>query len=192
MTGVAGPVEVFESGTPQRPARRRLVTVLVVVALIACGGLWFRQWSAERAVRQAVVLSTTFGVTSSSTSPAGGSVRFFVLVRNDGVRPVTVLSVDAAEPGLRVRMLEPGGRRVDAGGQSVIPLSARLTCADRPDPAAPVLPAAVVVRRADGGSVTRRIELGPATSVLDAATTLCAAQPGLRDHELSGPVSRAG
>lgn len=193
MADVIGPVEVLEGG-PTMPRERRpvLLALVVVVALLGLGGLWFREWSAERAVRQSVELTTTFGVTSSSTSPPGGSVRFVVLVRNDGARPVTVMSVDAVGAGLRIRMLDQGGRRVDAGRQIVIPLSARLTCTGRPDTSETGLPAAVVVRRADGGSVTRRAVLGPAGPVLDVAATLCDTRPELRDHELSGPVSRTG
>ena len=48
------------------------------------------------------------------------------------------------------------------------------------------------VRREDGGTTTRRVELSPASLVLDVAATLCDARPELRDHELSGPVLRTG
>jgi hypothetical protein len=185
-------VEVLEGGTAPTPLRRRLVVVLGVLGLLGCGGVWVRDWSAERELRQAVELTTSFGVTSSSTSPPGGAVRFFVLVRNDGPRPLTVTSVDAASPGLRVRMGESGGRRIDAGGEIEIPLSARLTCADGVGGAGAELPAAIGVRRDDGGSATRRVELAPAALVLDVAATLCEVRPGLRDHELSGPVLRKG
>lgn len=186
------PVEVLEGGTAPPLRRRRLIVTLAVLALLGCGGVWVREWSAEHALRQAVELTTTFGVSSSSTSPPGGAVGFFVLVRNDGPRAVTVTSVDATSPGLRVRTADPGDRRVDAGGEIVIPLSARLTCPDRADTVGGELPAAIVVRREDGGSVTRRVELRPAALVLDVATSLCRVRPGLRDHDLSGPVLRTG
>jgi hypothetical protein len=195
MAVMTGPVEVLEGGTRLPPRRRRLVLGLVVLAVLACGGVWLRDWSAERALRQAVELTTTFGVASSSTSPPGGSVRYFVLVRNDGSRPVTVTSVEASHQGLRVRMRDAGGRRIDGGREIQIPLSARLTCADAFDAfdATDVrLPAAIGVRREDGGSATRHVELTPAALVLDVAATLCEVRPGSRDLELSGPVLRTG
>jgi hypothetical protein len=191
MAVMTGPVEVLEGGTALPPHRRRLLVVIGVAVVLVCGGLWFRDWSAERALRQAVQLTTTFGVSSSSTSPPGGSVRYFVLVRNDGARPLTVTSVVASIPGLRVRMRDVGGRRIAAGRQIEIPLSARLTCGDGVGAAAG-LTAAIVVRREDGGSATRRVALTPASLVLDVAATLCDVRPELRDHELSGPVLRAG
>jgi hypothetical protein len=189
---MTGPVDVLEGGTPLPPRRRRLVLGLVVLALVACGGMWFRDWSAERARRHAVELTTTFGVVSSSTSPPGGSVRYFLLVRNDGARPVTVTSVEASHPGLRVRMPDAVGRRIDGGREIQIPLSARLTCAGGFDATDVRLPAAIAVRREDGGSATRHVELTPAALVLDVAATLCEVRPGSRDVELSGPVLRAG
>jgi hypothetical protein len=192
MAPVTGPVEVLEGGTALPPRRRRLLVVLGVVVVLVCGGLWLRDWSAERALRRAVELTTTFGVTSSSTSPAGGSVRYFVLVRNDGSRPVTVTSVEAAHQGLRVRMQDAGGRRIDAGRAIQIPLSARLTCGDGFDATDGPLTAAIGVRREDGGSATRRVALTPAALVLDVAATLCEVRPGARDLELSGPVLRNG
>ena len=189
---MTGPVEVLEGGTASSPRRRRLVLVVGVVVVLGCGGVWLRDRSAEHELGQAVELRTTFGVVSSSTSPPGGAVRFFVLVRNDGPRPLTVTSVDASRRGLRVRMGEAGDRRVDAGREIEIPLSARLTCVDGVDGVAAGLPAAIGVRREDGGSATRRVELAPAALVLDVAATLCEVRPGLRDYELSGPVLRTG
>jgi hypothetical protein len=188
---MTGPVEVLEGGTSLPPRRRRLLVVLGVVVVLVCGGLWLRDWSADRALRQAVELTATFGVESSSTSPPGGSVGYFVLVRNQGTRPVTVTSVVASGPGLRVRMRSSGGHRIAAGRETVIPLSARLTCADGVG-ARSALPAAIVVRREDGGSATRRVALAPASLVLDVAATLCGVRPGLTDHELSGPVLQNG
>jgi hypothetical protein len=186
-----GPVEVLEGGTALPPRRRRLLIVLAVVVVLGCGGLWLRDWSVERGLRQAVDLTVTLGVASSSTSPPGGSVRYFVLVRNDGSRPLMVTSVEGALRGLRVRMRDAGGRRIGAGREIAIPLSARLTCSDGVGAGAE-LPAAIVVRREDGGSATRRVALTPASLVVDVATTLCDVRPGLRNHELSGPVLRTG
>lgn len=187
-----GPVEVLEGGTtaPERRRHRALVALGLLV-LLAAGGLWWHSWAADRAVRRAVELTTTFGVDSSSASPPGGAVRYFVVVHNGGARPVSVTSVNASSGGLRVRAQEPGPYRIDVRGEVEIVLSVRVTCAGGVDPTGD-LPAALGVRREDGSTLTRRVELRPASLVLDVAATVCASRPGLSDHELSGPVVRRG
>jgi len=192
MAAMTGPVEVIESGTGLPRGRHRLLIALGIVALLAAGGVWFRHWAAERELRHAVVLTTTLGVVSSSTSPPGGSVLYFLEVRNVGPRPLSVTSVDASSQGLRIRMRDAGRRRVDVGGEVDIPLSARVTCTDGVPADDRHLPAVIGVRREDGGTTTRRVELTPAAVVLDVAATLCDVRPGLRAHELSGPVLRRG
>jgi hypothetical protein len=193
--------ELFEGGTepPWWQARwtalsrggRRLVAGLAVLVLLLGAVLVVRDWSAERELRRAVDLTATFGVWSSSTSVPGGEVGFFLLVRNEGPLPVSVTSVSASDPGLQVRMRDDGDRWMDPGQEIDIPLSARLTCVPGAGAARPALDAAVGVRRDDGGSTTRRVELRPAALVLDVVATLCAVRPELRDHELGGPVLRA-
>jgi hypothetical protein len=191
MTGMSGPVEILEGGTAPSRGRRGLIGALAVLAVLTGVG-WFRDQAVERGLEHTVRLATTFGVASSSTSPPGGSVRYFLVVRNDGPRPLSVTSVDAAIQGLRVRMADAGERRVDAGKEIEIPLSARLTCpAGGVGAARGELPATIAVRREDGGSATRHVALSPASLVLDVAATLCAVRPGLRDDELSGPVLRS-
>jgi len=199
---MAGPVDVLEGGTGPSwwrsrwtalpPAGRRLAVMVVVLVLLGGGVVGFRSWSAERELRRAVELTTALDVVSSSTSPPGGSVRYVVRIRNDGVRPVSVTSVAATDGGLRVRMQDDGDRRVDPGQEIGIPVSARLSCgadlgADRGG-----LPAEIGIRREDGGATSRRVELQPAALLLDVARTLCAVRPDLRDRELSGPVLRTG
>lgn len=168
---------------------RRLVALLAVLALLAGGALWWRDRAADRELRQRVVLAATLGVWTSSTSPPGGAVGWFVLVRNDGPEPVTVTVLEALGGRLRIRTHDDRERRVAPGEEAGVPVSVRLTCAT--SDTAP-LRAEVAVRREDGGSVTRRPELSDAALVRDVATTLCSVRPGLRDHELSGPVLRAG
>jgi hypothetical protein len=130
-------------------------------------------------------------VWSSSTSPPGGAVGFFVLVGNDRAVPVSVTSVNASTDSLRLRMRDDVARRIEPAHEIEIPVSVRLTCvAGGGDPAP--LSTELRVRREDGGSTTRRVDLQPASLVLDVAATLCVVRPGLRDHELSGPVLRAG
>ena len=192
--------ELFEGGTgpPWWQARwaalsrggRRLVAGLAVLVLLGSAAVVVRNWSAERDLRQAVELTATLGVWSSSTSPPGGEVGYFLLVRNQGPLPVWVTSVSAADAGLQVRMRNDGDRRIGPGTEIEIPLSARLTCASGAGVARPSLDAAIGVRREDGGSTSRRVELRPAALVLDVAATLCAVRPQLRDYELSGPVIR--
>jgi hypothetical protein len=169
--------------------RRRLV-LGVVLLLLAGGALWERDRIADRELRQRVVLGTTLGVWTSSTSPPGGAVGWFVLVRNDGREPVTVTSLDAAAGRLALTTLDDGDRPVGPGQEIEVPVSIRLTCTATGEETAG-LPAEIGVRRRDGVATSRRSEL-TATLVLDVARTLCAVRPDLRDHELSGPVLRAG
>jgi hypothetical protein len=192
MAAMTGAVDVIESGTGPPRGRSRVLLALGILALLAAGGVWFRDWAAERELRHTVQLITTLGVVSSSTSPPGGSVLYFLEVRNDGPRPLSVTSVDASSHGLRIRMRDAGRRRIDVGEEADIPLSARVTCTDGIDADHRPLPAAIGVRREDGGTTTRRVELSPAALVLDVAATLCDVRPGLRAHELSGPVLRSG
>ena len=199
---MTGPVEVLEGGTGPSwwrsrwaalpRAGRRLVVSVAVLVLLGGGVAEFRSWSAERDLRRAVELTTALDVVSSSTSPPGGEVRYFVRIRNDGVRPISVTAVAGANGGLRLRMADPGDRRVDPGAEVEIPLSVRLSCGGDLDAARRGLPAQVGVRREDGGSTTRRFVLQPAALLTDVARTLCAVRPDLRDHELSGPVLRTG
>ena len=195
-------MELLEGGngasswdTPPAPLSRggrRLVAALAALVLLAGGVLFVRNWAAERELRQAVELTAALGVVSSSTTPPGGAVRFFLLVRNDGALPVAVTGVDGAHPGLRIRMRDDGERRIAPGREVEIPLSVRLTCVPGAGDARPSLTVDIEVRREDGGATSRPAELRPASLVLDVAATLCAVRPDLRDHELSGPVLRDG
>lgn len=178
--------------TPLPRAGRRLVAGLAALVLVAGGVLFARNWSAEREVRQAVELTTTFGIASSSTVPPGGSVRYFLLVRNDGALPVSVTSVAAADTGLQVRMRDDGERPIAAGREIEIPLSVRLTCVPGAGSVRPSLAAEIGVRREDGGPTSERADLTPTAPLLDVAASLCLVRPELRDHELSGPALRFG
>jgi hypothetical protein len=189
---MTGPADVIESGTELPRGRFRLLVALGILTLLVVGGLWFREWAAERELRHTVELTAALGVVSSSTSPPGGSVRYFLEVRNDGPRSLSVTSVNASTRGLRIRMQDPGPRRIDGGGKVEIPLSVRVTCSHGIAVDHRHLPATVGVRREDGGTTTRRVELVPAAVVVDVAATLCGVWPGLMAHELSGPVVRTG
>lgn len=168
------------------------MAALGVLLLIGAVVVWSRERAADRERAQRVDLATSLGVWSSSTSPPGGQVGFFVLVRNDGERAVSVTSVSGVGDGLLLRMRDEGERAVPAGAEVDIPMSVRLSCAAGTPTTAAALPAEIGVRRQDGGATTRQVELEPAVLVLDVAATLCAVRPALRDHELSGPVLRGG
>jgi hypothetical protein len=192
------PAEVLESRTEPSEWRRRWsalpravrrgVAVLGIVVLAGVGLLWWRDEAAERALARRVTLTTSLGVSSSSTTPPGGSVGYFVVVRNDGASRVTVTAVEGETAGLRLRMRDDAERRVDPGTETAIPLSVRLSCV--PAAGDVELSGVIRVRRADGGATAREVALRPAAPLLDAAATLCGVRPNLRDHELTGPVLR--
>jgi hypothetical protein len=166
---------------------RRLVAVLAVLTVVSAGGLQLRDWLQAREFAQRVVLSASLGVWTSSTARPYGYVSYFVEVRNGGTRPLSVTAVDMTTEQLRLRMRSAEPRRVEAGQEIGILVSVRLTCGEA-DGRSSALPAEVTVRREDGGSAARRVDLQPSALILDAATTLCAVRPGLSDHEISGPI----
>jgi len=168
------------------PATRRLVAFLGVLCVVAAGLVWFREWSAERALRDRIALTTSLDVWSSSTTPPGGDVGYFVVVRNEGPRRVSVTGIEGKTKQLRLRMRDDAVRPLDPGTETAIPLSVLLSCL--PGAAETSLAAEVRVRRQDGGAVTRRVDLRPTAPLLDAVTTLCGVRPDLRDHEISGPI----
>ena len=188
--------ELFESrpATPGWRARwgalpggvRRLIAVVVVLLLLGAGAVRLRDWAAERALSRRVVLAASLGVSSSSTSPPGGAVRYSVRVSNAGPRPVWVISVGGGTG--RIRLSVAGAdRRVDAGRVVSMPLSVLVTCGE-PTPTA--VDAVVHVRRQDGGRVAARVEVRSGMLLLDVAATLCDVRPELRGYELSGPIAR--
>src|SRR3954470_17982741 len=168
-----------------RPARLLAVGLVVALALGALG-LELRSRAAERALARQVVLSASMSVSSLSTTPPGGEVSFFVVVRNQGPRPVGITGLEGSAGGLRLRMKDDVVRQVSPGAETAVPVSVRLTCPDYGggDGVAP----AIAGRREDGGKTTRRVRPDPADLLLDVATTLCGSRPDLQDQEISGPV----
>jgi hypothetical protein len=185
LEGSSRPSWWRRSWTALPRATRLLIAALVL--LLLSGAVVVR--SAERARALQVDLATSLGIWSSSTSRAGGEVSFFVLVRNEGDRPLTVTSLDGTGDGLLLRMRNAGDRELPAGVEIDIPLSVLLTCGADASGDPPVT-AELGIRRADGGVTSRQVDLEPAGLVLDVARTLCSVRPDLRDHELSGPVLR--
>lgn len=170
-------------------APRRLLAVLGVLLVVGAAVVWTRERAADRDRAERVVLTATVRVVSSSTSPPGGQVSFFVRVSNSGPLPVSVTEVEGYGERLLLWMRGDREPSLAPGAETDVPLSVRLTCIGNAGP--PGLTADIQVRRQDGVSVTRRVALGSASLAVDMAATLCAVRSHLRDHELSGPVLRA-
>lgn len=169
---------------------RRLVLALAVLLVAGAGIVELRERAADRARARVVDLTASVDVTSSSTTPVGGQVSFFLLVRNEGPLPLQVTAVRGSVAGLRLRELDRVERPVPPGAETAVPLSVRLDC--RTYEGGGGLTTEVSVRRADGGGTTRRVRPDPADLLLDVALTLCRSVPGLRDQEISGPVLDRG
>lgn len=194
--GQDGPGDVLEGGAGPSWWRRRwaalprsarrLVVAAVVLLVAGAVVVEVRDRAAESARARVVELAASLDVSSSSTTPAGGQVSFFLVVRNAGPEPVVVTSVRGSAAGIRLRELDELERRVPPGASTAVPLSVRLNCRTYRD--GDGLSADVSVLRQDGASATRRVLPDPADLLLDVATTLCRSQPGLRDQEISGPV----
>lgn len=179
-----GSVDVFDSG--ERALRRPRVFLAVAVLLLvaAVAGLVLRQRTAEQ-----VALAASLEVTTSATSPPGGAVRWAVVVRNDGARPVRVTSVATTAGGIVLRSRPTPGDPVQPGRQVAVPVSIRLTCSAHSEPHAPGLRTAVRIQGTGGRAAMRTVPLTSAASLVDVVDTLCSVQPGLRGKELSGPVA---
>ena len=176
----------------------RLWRVVVATATIVAVGLTtvlfgvtrVGEWLIEQGVRDEVAIEAAIEVSSSSSSPAGGRVDYYVVIRNAGPRPVRIDGVEIVDAGfqitnkraLRQQDLQPGGLLFAA-------LSVHLDCA-RSDVVAEqdVLSGLIAVRPTSGR--WRRVEapFTQAAPLVNMAATMCALNPDLRSGELSGPV----
>lgn len=181
--------------------RRRLVSrvslATLVVVLAATGVVGVQRWVDERAQRQLVSLRASLGVWTTSTSPTGGQVVYYVAIRNAGSAPLDVTSVQASDGRLRLSARDADPRSLDAGREILVPMSALLTCSPASSSAfregdgdAGGLRVDLRVQRADGALSLQQMSLDDATLILDVADTLCSVRPELRGYELSGPVVR--
>ena len=175
--------------------RRRRTTVLaaglVVVLLAVAGAVQVTAWLDEREDRRAVSLAASLGVWTSSSSPPGGYVTYYLEIRNSGASPLEVVSVTASDERLRLRSSGDGVRQLGAGHEIQVPVSALLTCSSgsvEPDLG---LQIQVDVRSGDGRVTRQHPVLPDAGLLLDPAETLCQVRPTLVDYELSGPVLRS-
>jgi hypothetical protein len=170
-----------------------MTAALIVAGPTAAFGVGqLRDWQSERALRDEVIVAAELEVLASSTSPAGGSVWFSVVVRNDGRRPVQVVDVSAVTEGLSVAVPPQGLRRL----QRVMPLepgdSARVTVSallDCPTGASPSMTARIVAVPLNGRRRTVDVPLASATLIMDIAATACRFRPTASGVELSGPVA---
>ncbi len=168
-----------------------LTAVALTLALGVTGLVQARRWLVEQDRRAVVTLVVSLGVWTSSTSPPGGYVTYFVTVRNGGPRTLEVTSLQASDDQLRLRSRATDPRRVDAGKEILLPVSALLTCSPGSQAGVDGLRVEVGVRREDGRRAQERVSM-PAALIQDAAQTLCSVRPDLHDHELSGPVLATG
>lgn len=175
------------------PARRRR-TVLRVTALACAFGLaaaglvQLQAWQADRERREFVSLDAAIRVWSSSSTPPGGHVTYYVALRNASLEPLEVTSVAASNSQLRLRARDVVARPVAAGEEILVPLSAMLTCSAEPDGGPGALHLEVGVHREGVGLGPQLPLLRDSALLLEAAHTLCGVRPTLTDHELSGPV----
>lgn len=172
----------------RRRAARLGTASLVGVALAATGAVAVQGWMDERDRRRAVSLAVAVGAWTSSHSPPGGQVTYYLAIKNDGPATLEVVSVAASGDRLRLRSPDDVARRLEAGRQVLVPMSALLTCST--DAADATLQVQIDVRRGDGSVARHRSPLGDAMMLLGAADTLCQVRPALTDYELSGPVLR--
>jgi hypothetical protein len=172
------------------------VTLAGAGALVVCaGGAGVAvdrtsAWLTARAERDEVRLEAALGVSSSSTSPVGGRVDYFVTLHNSGPLAVRVDGVSLATSRLRV-----AGRRgatdVPAGGSRYLPLSAHLDCRlAEPVVRSVALPGRVTATPASGRRRSVPVSMTGAAPLTDVADTLCRLSPR-RQAELSGPVLRS-
>jgi hypothetical protein len=180
------------------PRRRRAAVAVPAAVLVAVltAGVAVRQgqhWLAERSRRDDVALTATTGVWASSTTPVGGSIDFFVSVRNTGPRRVRIESVDSRESRMTVRSRRNLHYEVLPGTAVDVPVSVRLDCAGTglvpgPGDEAGPLRATIAADPLSGRRRTVHAPLARSPLLTHVADTLCAIRPGLRGKELSGPV----
>jgi hypothetical protein len=175
----------------RRKSARVATATLVVVALAAAGAVHVSEWLDERDRRGAVSVGVSIGVWASSSSPPGGHVTYYMAIYNGGEAPIEVTSVTATGDRLRLRSRDDIARRLEAGREILVPMSALLTCSSGIADADEGLRVQIDARRGDGSVKRQWPLLRDATLLLDVADTLCQVQPGLTDYELSGPVLRA-
>lgn len=150
----------------------------------------YEERRAELAMADQVLLQVSLEVSSSSSSPPGGRVDYFLSVRNQGARTVYLIAVSFAAARFEATSRSTGETALRSGGEIFVPLSVALDCA-RPDPPAQgaAVSALVSAVAASGRTQRVRVPLARASLLTDVATTLCGVVPSFAG-EMSGPVVR--
>ncbi|MDP9219159.1 MAG: hypothetical protein M3P23_01300 [Actinomycetota bacterium] len=146
-------------------------------------------WLTERGRRDKVALTATAGYWSSSTSPSGGRINFFVTVHNTGPRPIRIDSLRTAAARLTIR--SPGGLHyLVLPAESVnVPVSIRLDCLAAQVPVRPDdVRSTIAADPLSGRRHAVTTALSQAALFTHLADNLCRIEPGLRDQEMSDPV----
>ena len=138
---------------------RRLVAGLAVLVLLAGGALCRPELVGRAGAPAGGRADRDLRRVEFVDLAAGGEVRFFLLVRNDGPLPVSVTSVTRPTPGCSCACGTTATGRSAPGRRS----RSRCRCGS---PASPVpgrrdrpWPPTIGVRREDGGSTSRRVDL---------------------------------
>lgn len=191
---VESPPSVLQrwSGLPRglRATVAAAVAIAITFAVVPFGLDRTRSWLTERALRDRVLIVAEIDASSSSSSPPGGRVDYYLSIRNDGPRRLRVTEVRLDQPDrLRAVIRDVGSELVQPGGSLLLPLSVALDCAAAsPTGRGASMGVQILVVPASGrrhhvdAAVPRA---GPLGAVAD---TLCAVTPGVRVKELSGPV----
>lgn len=158
-----------------------LPTVTVVIVLKT------RAWLNERSLRDQVSVTATIDVAVSSTTPLGGRIDYFVVVRNVGRRAVRISGLAHTDARLHIRSRDFATILLAPGSTVDIPISVRLDCTGPPIGTA-VLLGTVAATPASGRAQDVPTSLDRSLLLTDVAQTLCEVRPELTDRELSGPV----
>lgn len=171
------------------PLHRAAIAALVGLPLAVVAADGGHDWLAERSRRDTVSLTATAGYWSSSTSPPGGRINFFVTVHNTGPRPIRIDSLRTAAERLTIR--SPIGLRYQVlpAASVNVPVSIRLDCAATQVPArADDFRTTVAADPLNGRRHTLATPLGRAALFTHLADNLCRIRPDLHDQEMSDPV----
>jgi len=171
-----------------------VLTVTTVGAVGVVGGVvghsQLRERLAERRAADTVELQATLRVSSSSSSPIGGRVDYYLTLHNTGPRVIRIARLRVREAGLSITSRPVSPLDVVRSGQTLyLPLSVRLDCRQRAPARRPdVLRGAVSVQPPNGRWRRVTTSFTRASPLTDVADTLCSLNPAFRSKELSGPV----
>ena len=171
----------------QRLVALGAVLLLTLPAVTVVVVLKVRSWLAERSLRDQVSVTATIDVAVSSTTPLGGRIDYFVVVRNTGTRDLRVTGLALTDARLRIRSRDFAPSVLTPGSTVDVPISVRLDCTGKPIGTAALL-GTVTATPTSGRAQDVPTLLERSLLLTDIAQTLCEVRPELTDRELSGPV----